>query len=72
MVFTQGCISISVDDDDFHWRVQDWGHIVAQHAFGHGACVIVEPLAIMLPKHVADVIRFGIRYDWMAGQSGGS
>lgn len=68
----KGPRSITIDGDDFHWVVQDWGYIVVQHASGRGACLHVVALAIMLPKHVGEAIQFGIRHEWKPGQSGDS
>lgn len=68
----KGRRSIHVDGDDFHWVVQfdRSGHVIIQHASGRGSCVVIEPLDIMQPSHVAAALRFAIASGWSPGDSG--
>jgi hypothetical protein len=63
----KGRRSITVDGDVYHWvvRFERSGHVVIQHSTGQGPCLIVEPLDVMEPRHIADAVRFAIGKGWM-------
>ena len=64
----KGRRSITVDADDYHYKIafECSERAVIQLAGGSGPCLFVLPFSIMKPSHVADAIRFAVSCGWLS------
>ena len=64
---TKGRRRITVDQCVYTWDASKWessGFVTIRHADGHPASIKVSPLCILLPKQIANCVRFALQCGW--------
>ncbi|HUG67172.1 MAG TPA: hypothetical protein VMM76_05450 [Pirellulaceae bacterium] len=59
-----GSMGVSVYGIDFIWTVHDTGHVIVQHASGHGCCLVIETSNEFLPEYASVLIELAMDADW--------